>query len=130
MRILVVDDEEDVQYLFLQGFRKEIKEGKYAFSFAFNASSALAFLDILKPFDVFLVISDINMPGMSGIDMVTEVKNRRPDIQVIMVTAYSDADNYNASIRNGALDLMTKPLDFNKLRMRLDELNPLKPALS
>lgn len=127
MRILVVDDEEDVQYLFLQGFRKEIREGIYAFSFAFNANSALAFLDTLKPFDIFLILSDINMPGMSGIEMVKEVKKRRPDLKVIMVTAYGDKENYEASIQNGASDLLTKPLDFDLLREKLKQYTPAHP---
>lgn len=124
MRILVVDDEEDVKYLFLQAFRNEIRSGKYIFNFVHDAMSALMFLDALDPFDIFLVLSDINMPGMSGIAMVKEVKKRRPDLNVIMVTAYGDQENYEASIKNGALDLFTKPLDFELLRKKLLELDP------
>lgn len=122
MRILVVDDEEDVQYLFLQGFRKEIKEGRFAFSFAFNGPSALAFLDTLSPSDVLLMLTDINMPGMTGIELVKEVKKRRPEIKVLMVTAYGDAINLTKSMESGASGLLTKPLDFTKLREKLDEL--------
>lgn len=124
MRILVVDDEEDVQYLFRQGFRKEIRGGLYRFSFATGAPEALAFLDTLEPFDVFLILSDINMPGMSGIEMVREIKLKRPDLNIIMVTAYGDKANYDASIRNGAMDLLTKPVDFALLREKLSALNP------
>lgn len=124
MRILVVDDEEDVKYLFLQGFRNEIRSGKYIFNFEHDAMGALMFLDALDPFDIFLVLSDINMPGMSGIEMVKEVKKRRPDLNVIMVTAYGDQENYEASMKNGAIDLFTKPLDFELLRKKLLELNP------
>lgn len=124
MRILVVDDEHDVQDLFKQGFRKEIREGQYSFSFAFDGQQALDFLDTLEPFDIFLILSDINMPGMTGIEMVKEIKRKRPDLNIIMLTAYGDRANYEASIQNGALDLLTKPLDFALLRQQLNALNP------
>jgi YesN/AraC family two-component response regulator len=123
MKILVVDDEVDVQHLFLQGFRNEIRNGVYAFSFVFDAPSALLFLDTLKPTDVFLILSDINMPGMSGIEMLKEVRSRRPDLNVIMVTAYGDKKNYEASMKHGALDLITKPINFNTLREKLSTLD-------
>ncbi len=127
MRILVVDDEEDVQYLFKQEFRKEIRAKSYSFSFALNAAEALQFLDRLEPFDVFLVLSDINMPGMTGLEMVKKIKERRTDLIVIMVTAYGDKENYETSIRNGAADLVTKPVDFVKLR---ELLHSYKPTVS
>lgn len=113
-----------MQDLFKQGFRKEIRNGQYSFSFAFDAKQALDFLDTLEPFDIFLILSDINMPGMTGIEMVKEIKQKRPDLNIIMVTAYGDRDNYEASIQNGALDLLTKPLDFALLRQQLNALNP------
>lgn len=120
MKILVVDDEEDVQLLFKQHFRKEIKNKDVDFVFAMSAMEAINYLDELSPFDLFLVLSDINMPGMSGLEMVRIIKDSCPDLDIVMVSAYNDKDNYEKSILYGAKDLLPKPLDFSKLRKMLN----------
>ena len=130
MRILVVDDEEDVNFLFRQKFRREIKSGEYSFSFAHNALDGLKFLDELEPFDVFLVLSDINMPGMSGLEMVKEINIRRPDLTVFMVSAYDDNENHKASVENGASGFLTKPVDFDALKVLLEKHSSEKKKLN
>src|SRR3954462_8857451 len=120
MKILVVDDEQDMQVLFLQRFRKEIKNGIVDFAFAKSGEEALEYLQ--QHFhEVVLILSDINMPGMSGFELLKRIKHdyTNPPPMVMMITAYGDADNYNQAINLGADDFLTKPIDFNQLKEKL-----------
>jgi two-component system, chemotaxis family, chemotaxis protein CheY len=123
MKILVVDDENDVKVLFEQRFRKEIRSGELEFLFAFSGEDALSCLDQYSS-EPFLVLSDINMPGMSGLDLLKKI--RQADIpqppQVVMISAYGDAENYNCAMKSGANDFLTKPVDFTLLKEKLKEL--------
>lgn len=121
MKILVVDDEKDVQVLFEQRFRKEIREKRYEFVFAFSGEEALDYLN--KNFqEAVLILSDINMPGMSGLDLLGKIKQKylKPPPVVMMITAYRDDENYNMAKKLGADDFLTKPLDFNLLKEKLN----------
>jgi two-component system, chemotaxis family, chemotaxis protein CheY len=120
MKILVVDDEQDVQALFLQKFRREIREDKVQFAFAFSGTEALDYLGIHKQ-EAVLILSDINMPGMSGLELLKQIKQRFEDPPpiVMMITAYGDAENYNQAMTLGADDFLTKPLDFTMLKDKL-----------
>jgi CheY-like chemotaxis protein len=119
--ILVVDDEADVQVLFEQRFRKEIRNGEIAFSFAFNADDAIAFL-IHNVRSISLILSDINMPGKSGLDLLARVKKEftNPPPVMVMITAYGDDTNYQQAKSLGADDFFTKPVDFIKLKERIN----------
>ncbi len=120
MKILAVDDEKDVQNLFEQRFRKEIKNGDVEFVFANSGNEAIEYLDQHNYKDVF-VLSDINMPGMSGLELLQKIKEKfeNPSPVVMMMTAYGDEYNYNQAIKLGADDLFTKPVDFNALKEKL-----------
>jgi two-component system chemotaxis response regulator CheY len=120
MKILVVDDERDMQTLFEQRFRKEIRNHETEFIFAFSGEEALTYLN-QHVHEVVLILSDINMPGMSGLDLLGHIKQKysKPPPMVMMITAYGDADNYNEAINLGADDFLTKPLDFNILKEKL-----------
>ena len=123
MRILVVDDEQDVKTLFLQSFRREIREGLFDFFFCFSGEEALDF--IKKPeHQSMLVLSDINMPGMTGIEMLIKINTEIPPPPpiVMMITAYTDKDNYHQAMDNGAHFVFNKPLDFHALKEKLIEL--------
>ena len=123
IKVLIVDDEQDVELLFRQRFRKELREGDFNFHFAFTAESALNYLRTLQPFDVVLVLSDINMPGMNGLELLRLIKNDFPDLKVIMVTAYGDEANHQTAITYGADDFITKPVDFNFLKERIHRVS-------
>lgn len=120
MKILVVDDEKDVQALFEQRFRKEMRDGGMQFVFAFSGEEALQYLDKCEH-EAVLILSDINMPGMSGLELLEHIKQKhhQPPPVVMMITAYGDADNYNAAMKLGADDFLTKPLDFSVLKEKL-----------
>ena len=120
MKVLVVDDERDVQLLFEQRFRREVRSGEMQFDFTFSGEEALQYLSIHEQKEV-LVLSDINMPGMSGLELLAQIRQKqlRPPPVVMMITAYGDADNYNAAIKLGANDFFTKPLDFSILKEKL-----------
>lgn len=120
MKILVVDDEKDVQMLFEQRFRKEIRGGEMNFAFAFSGEEALNFMNVHQH-EATLVLSDINMPGMSGLELLKQIKEKyeTPPPVVMMITAYGDADNYNNAMQLGADDFLTKPVDFNALKEKL-----------
>jgi CheY-like chemotaxis protein len=124
MKILVVDDEKDVQLLFQQRFRKEIKNQEIHFAFAFSGEDALEFLD-RHVHEAVLILSDINMPGMSGLQLLEKIKTnyREPPPVVMMITAYGDAENYAAAQRLGADDFLTKPVDFGALKEKLKTLS-------
>lgn len=119
-KILVVDDEKDVQDLFLQRFRKEIRKGEFNFVFAFSGEEALETLHSMNQ-GAILILSDINMPGMSGFELLERIKTKykAPPPVVMMVTAYGDEENYNTAKQLGADDFLTKPLDFNLLKEKL-----------
>jgi CheY-like chemotaxis protein len=123
MKILVVDDERDVQILFEQRFRKEIRNGEMHFAFAFSGEEALAYIGGHEH-EAVLILSDINMPGMSGLELLKEIKHRyhQPPPYVMMITAYGDAENYSTAMSLGADDFLTKPLEFNLLREKLKSL--------
>lgn len=120
MNILVVDDERDVQILFEQRFRKEIKNNEIEFAFAFSGEEALQYLNEHEHGAV-LILSDINMPGMSGLELLRHIKEKynTPPPLVMMITAYGDAENYNTAMRLGADDFLTKPVEFNVLKEKL-----------
>lgn len=120
MNILVVDDERDMQALFEQRFRKEIRNGAAQFAFAVSGEEALLYLN-QHQHEAVLILSDINMPGMSGLELLRHIKekHRQPPPVVMMLTAYGDTENYNQAMQLGADDFLTKPLDFTLLREKL-----------
>ena len=119
--ILVVDDEPDVEPLFRQQFRRDLKSGRFTMEFAPSAPDALVRVgDIRDDPSLILILSDINMPGMSGLEMLPKVRAKRPDVPVIMITAYGDAETRRKAIENGAVGLLTKPIDFALLRHEID----------
>lgn len=122
MKILVVDDETDVQVLFEQRFRKEIKSGEMELAFAFSGEQALVFMNNHEH-EAVLILSDINMPGMSGLELLRHIKEKfeKPPPIVMMITAYGDDENYNMAMKLGADDFLTKPVDFTVLKEKLKE---------
>ena len=120
MKVLVVDDEQDVKTLFEQRFRKEIRNGDIEFAFAFSGEEALSYLN-QHPHEAVLILSDINMPGMSGLQLLEHIKQKhhQPPPVVMMITAYGDEQNYNTARSLGADDFLTKPLDFSLLKEKL-----------
>ena len=124
MKILVVDDERDVQTLFEQRFRKEMKSGEMQFAFAFSGEEALQFLTDHNQ-EAVLILSDINMPGMSGLELLKRIKQEHPEPPpvVMMITAYGDAENYNQATQLGADDFLTKPVDFTILKEKLKSIH-------
>lgn len=122
MKILVVDDERDVEDLFRQKFRKEIRNGGLELVFAFSGKEALEILESDNPPEFSSVFSDINMPGMSGLEMLGIIKHRFPQLRVNMISAYGDADNYQKAMSSGAKGFFTKPVDFDSLRKEIGEI--------
>ncbi len=124
MKILVVDDEQDVKTLFEQRFRKEIKSGQVEFAFAYSGEDALQLLNQWEH-EAMLILSDINMPGMSGLQLLENVKKKymKPPPVVMMITAYGDAENFKMAKELGADDFLTKPVDFVALKEKLNLAN-------
>ena len=120
MKILVVDDETDVKDLFLQRFRKEIKNNEVQFAFAYSGEDAIKYMEA-NEHEAVLILSDINMPGISGLELLKHIKEKfeKPPPIVMMITAYGDDENYNQAMKLGADDFLTKPVDFNKLKEKL-----------
>ena len=120
MKILVVDDERDVQMLFEQRFRKEIRSGEIQLFFAFSGEEALEYMNA-NEHEAVLILSDINMPGMSGLELLQHIKVKfgKPPPVVMMITAYGDDENYNQAMKLGADDFLTKPVDFTLLKDKL-----------
>ena len=118
--ILIVDDEPDVEELFRQQFRRDLRAGRFVMEFAMSAPEALDKVDAVNDLSLILILSDINMPGMSGLDMLPKVRAARPDVPVIMITAYGDADTRRKALDLGAAGLFTKPIDFAALRSEID----------
>jgi two-component system response regulator (stage 0 sporulation protein F) len=119
IKMLVVDDEKDVELLFSQKFRKEIRSGEVQLNFAFNGEEALTYIHSLNPFDLVVVLSDINMPGMTGLELLKIIKTEYKDLRVMMITAYGDEKNYSSAINTGADDFLTKPVDFTSLKEKV-----------
>jgi CheY-like chemotaxis protein len=120
--ILIVDDEPDVGDLFRQRFRREARQGLYVLHFALSAQEALERLGEIKP-QLIVILSDINMPGMDGLALLREIKDRRPDLPVMMVTAYGDEERRRRAAEYGAAEFLTKPVDFDILKERLRRLH-------
>ncbi len=118
--VLVVDDEPDVEALFRQQFRRDLRAQRFVMEFAISASDAL--VRIAHPIEqsLILILSDINMPGMTGLEMLPKVRKMRPDVPVIMITAYGDPETKRKAIESGASGLLTKPIDFTLLREEID----------
>ena len=118
--ILVVDDEPDVEALFRQHFRRDLRSGRFTMEFALSGPAALALIEQARDVELILILSDINMPGMSGLELLPKVRAARPDVPVVMITAYGDAETRRKALENGATQLLTKPLDFSALRNEID----------
>ena len=118
--ILVVDDEPDVESMFRQHFRRDLRASRFAMAFATSARAALEQVETIADPALILVLSDINMPGMSGLEMLAEVKAARPQVPVIMITAYGDDETKRTATKLGAAGLLTKPVDFSLLRREID----------
>ena len=118
--VLVVDDEPDVEALFRQQFRRDLRAQRFVMDFAISANDALARIAGTIEQSLILILSDINMPGMTGLEMLPKVRQMRPDVPVIMITAYGDPETKRKAIEGGAEGLLTKPIDFTLLREEID----------
>ena len=118
--ILVVDDEPDVEVLFRQCFRRDLRAGRFTMEFAQSASAALRRITDATGVQLILILSDINMPGMSGLELLPKARAARPDVPIIMITAYGDAETKRKALQNGAEAFLTKPIDFVTLRNEID----------
>jgi CheY-like chemotaxis protein len=118
--VLVVDDEPDVEALFRQQFRRDLKTQRFVMDFAVSAADALT--RIARPIEqtLILILSDINMPGMTGLEMLPKVREMRPEVPIIMITAYGDPETRRKATEGGATGLLTKPIDFTLLREEID----------
>ena len=120
MLILVVDDEPDVEVLFRQQFRRDLRSGRFVMEFAQSAPAALQRIGDAQGVSLILILSDVNMPGMTGLELLPKAKALRPDVPVIMITAYGDEDTKRTALERGAETLLTKPIDFATLRAEID----------
>ncbi len=121
-KLLIVDDERDVTILYEQRFRREVESGEFNLHFAYSAEEALDFMKGLNPFDLVLIMSDINMPGMNGLELLRETKQLFPYLKVVMVSAYGDEQNKEIANRYGADNFLTKPVDFATLKTTIRQL--------
>ena len=119
--VLVVDDEPDVEHLFRQQFRRDLRTGRFMMEFATSAPEALERAKSIADPSLVLILSDINMPGMTGLEMLPKIKAARPNVPVIMITAYGDEATRKKAAELGAAGLLTKPIDFCSLRGEIDE---------
>ena len=119
--VLVVDDEPDVEALFRQQFRRDLRAERFVMDFANSAADALSRIASSIGQSLVLILSDINMPGMTGLEMLPKVKEMRPEVPVIMITAYGDAETKRRALEGGATGLLTKPIDFTLLREEIDQ---------
>ena len=117
--ILVVDDEPDVEALFRQQFRRDLRAARFMMDFALSATQALDLVAEAKA-SLILILSDVNMPGMSGLDFLPKARQARPDVPVIMITAYGDEETRRRAVERGAAGLFTKPIDFPELRVEIE----------
>lgn len=122
MKIMIVDDEQDVEILFVQKFRKEIRNKQLEVEFAFSGEEALQKLEEAGSTEVVYVFSDINTSGMSGLQLLEKIKAKYPTIQVSMISAYGDKDNFNLAIQSGAKGFFTKPVNFDSLKLEISNL--------
>ncbi len=121
--ILIVDDEADVAELFRQRFRREVRQGVYVLHFAYSGEEALAMLgEGVRP-ELIVILSDINMPGMDGLTLLQEIRERWPELPVMMVTAYGDEERRRKASERGAAEFITKPVDFDFLKQQLRQLS-------
>jgi CheY-like chemotaxis protein len=118
--VLVVDDEPDVEALFRQQFRRDLRAQRFVMDFANSAADALTRIAATIEQSLILILSDINMPGMTGLELLPKVKEIRPDVPVIMITAYGDPETRRKALEGGASGLLTKPIDFSVLREEID----------
>ena len=118
--VLVVDDEPDVEALFRQQFRRDLRAQRFLMDFANSAADALARIAGATGQSLILILSDINMPGMTGLEMLPKVKEMRPNVPIIMITAYGDPETRRKAMASGATGLLTKPIDFTLLREEID----------
>jgi CheY-like chemotaxis protein len=118
--VLVVDDEPDVEALFRQQFRRDLRAQRFVMDFASSAADALARIAATIEQSLVLILSDINMPGMTGLEMLPKVKEMRPNVPIIMITAYGDPETKRKAMASGATGLLTKPIDFTLLREEID----------
>ena len=119
--ILIVDDEPDIADLFRQRFRREVRQGQYVLHFAGSGEEALRRLAEIRP-ELIVILSDINMPGMDGLELLREVRGLRPELPVLMVTAYGDDERRRRADELGAADFLTKPVEFDRLKQQLVQL--------
>jgi CheY-like chemotaxis protein len=117
--VLVVDDEPDVEVLFRQHFRRDLRAGRFIMEFAQSGRAALERITDAEAASLILILSDINMPGMSGLDLLPKARAARPDVPIIMVTAYGDAETKRKAFEGGAETLLTKPIDLHYCAMKL-----------
>ena len=122
MHIMVVDDEKDVQLLFTQQFRRELRADQMTLDFAFSGKDALDHLGNQEAVEVVLILSDINMPGMDGLELLKRIKEQYSHIKVFMITAYNDEHNYQTAMQYGADDYITKPINFAELKQKIRSL--------
>ena len=118
--VLVVDDEPDVEMLFRQQFRHDLRAGRFNMEFAQSGDAALRRINDAAGVSIILILSDINMPGMTGLELLPKARAARPDVPVIMITAYGDAETKRRALEGGAEALFTKPIDFKALRSEID----------
>ena len=118
--IVVVDDEPDVEEMFRQHFRRDLRSGRFEMEFALSAAAALEQVNAIPDPSLILILSDINMPGMTGLEMLPKVKAARPNVPVIMITAYGDDATRKKATELGAAGLLPKPIDFGLLRQEID----------
>jgi CheY-like chemotaxis protein len=118
--ILVVDDEPDVEVLFRQQFRRDLRDGRFTMEFAQSGDMALQRIVDAAGVSLILILSDINMPGMSGLELLPKAKAARPDVPIIMITAYGDVETKRKALEGGAEALLTKPIDFAVLRNEIE----------
>ena len=118
--ILVVDDEPDVETLFCQQFRRDLRAGRFVMEFALSAPDALRAIERARDVTLILILSDINMPGMSGLELLPKAKSVRPDVPIIMITAYGDAETKLQALEGGAEAVLIKPIDFTALRGEIE----------
>ncbi|WP_373494263.1 response regulator [Aquiflexum sp.] len=122
MKFLVVDDEKDVELLFQQKLRKEIRSGSIELEFAFSGNEALEIMEKSESKEVMYIFSDINMPGMTGLELLDKLKTKFPQIPVSMISAYGDSENYEKAIELGAKEFFVKPINFENLKVELNKI--------
>jgi CheY-like chemotaxis protein len=118
--ILVVDDEPDVEILFRQQFRRDLRAERFVMEFAQSAPAALQRISDTEGVSLILILSDINMPGMTGLELLPKARTLRPNVPIIMITAYGDANTKRKALEAGAEALLTKPIDFALLRSEIE----------